>query len=158
MKRPWEEEEGLADWLAVCFLRCFRFCLSSAHHHHHAHLILQQITIKLAGRDAFCVRPAAVRRADTSAAAIDEWTGERLAPANVSEEIKPLGIAPVGNYAVQITWDDGFNQVAPFEVLAGLEAEKVEAAAAAAGSSGGAAAARVEATVGGLQATAEISG
>lgn len=26
----------------------------------------------------------------------------------------------------QITWEDGFNQVAPFEVLASLESQKVE--------------------------------
>lgn len=151
------------------------------------------MTIKLAGRDAFSVRTADVRRADTSAAAIDEWTGERVSAPNVPEGIKPAGISPVGNYAVQvvdiqtlfrshgrtastrshplrsaepsspntqntppthtnthsnapqITWEDGFNQVAPFEVLGALESQKVEDA-------------RVEATVGGLQATAEISG
>ncbi|GBF89139.1 Fe-S cluster assembly factor, chloroplastic [Raphidocelis subcapitata] len=103
------------------------------------------VTVKLSGRDAFSLRPADVRRADTSAATINEWTGERVAPAEVGEGIKPMGIAPVGNYAVQITWEDGFNQVAPFEVLAGLEPQAVESPT-------------VVATVGGLQATAEITG
>jgi DUF971 family protein len=103
------------------------------------------VTVKLQGRDAFAVRPAAVRAADTSAAAIDEWTGERVGAAAAPEGVKPSGVSPVGNYAVQIVWDDGFNQVAPFEVLAGLESQKVEGAT-------------VAFSVGGLQATAELTG
>jgi hypothetical protein len=43
-----------------------------------------------------------VRAADTSAAAIDEWTGERLGPAAAPEGVRPAGVAPVGNYAVQV--------------------------------------------------------
>jgi hypothetical protein len=60
------------------------------------------VVIKLAGRDAFAVAPAAVRAADTSAAAIDEWTGERVGPAAVPQGVKPAGVSPVGNYAVQV--------------------------------------------------------
>lgn len=104
------------------------------------------VTVKVAGRDALSLRPADVRRADTSAAAIDEWTGERKAGApDVPEGIRPAQIVPVGNYAVQITWEDGFNQVAPFDVLLGLEDKKVDVGV-------------VEATVGGFQAAAEITG
>lgn len=56
--------------------------------------------------------PAAVRAADTSAKAIDEWTGAPLADAPaVPADIRPTGVQAVGNYAAQITWEDGFSQV-----------------------------------------------
>ncbi len=46
-----------------------------------------------------------------SAASINEWTGERtLRDADVPEDVRPAGVQPLGNYAVQITWQDGFNQ------------------------------------------------
>ena len=65
--------------------------------------------------------PALVRRNDTSAASINEWTGEKmLADEDISDFIVPVEIRPVGNYAVQISWDTGFNQVASFELLSSL--------------------------------------
>lgn len=42
----------------------------------------------------------------------DEWTGEqKLQFADIPEDIEPEEIRPMGNYAVSITWPDGFNQV-----------------------------------------------
>ena len=42
----------------------------------------------------------------------DEWSGEqRLRYEDVAEGIEPQSIRPMGNYAVEITWPDGFNQV-----------------------------------------------
>ena len=71
--------------------------------------------------DEFLLEPAMVRRNDTSARSVNEWTGERIDPgAGVPDDIEPNEIAPLGNYAVQISWEDGFNQVAPFELLASL--------------------------------------
>lgn len=65
--------------------------------------------------------PATVRRNDTSAASINEWTGEKiLADNEVSDFIEPVDIRPVGNYAIQISWDSGFNQVASFQLLSSL--------------------------------------
>jgi len=79
------------------------------------------IVVDLEGYN-FLLDPANVRRNDTSAASIDEWTGERLSRSNgISDDIKPDTIAPLGNYAVQILWQDGFNQVAPFDLLSTLE-------------------------------------
>jgi len=60
---------------------------------------------------AFYLEPAVVRRHDTSARSINEWTGETLGAGDVPDDIKPVAVAPVGNYAVQISWEDGFNQV-----------------------------------------------
>jgi hypothetical protein len=42
----------------------------------------------------------------------DEWTGEqKLQYTDVPEDIEPEDIRPMGNYAVSITWPDGFSQV-----------------------------------------------
>lgn len=42
----------------------------------------------------------------------DEWSGEqKLQYTDVPEDIEPEEIRPMGNYAVSITWPDGFSQV-----------------------------------------------
>lgn len=38
----------------------------------------------------------------------------------IAEGIVPQAVNPLGNYAVQILWEDGFNQVASFDLLATL--------------------------------------
>eukprot|EP00238_Polyblepharides_amylifera_P011624 CAMPEP_0196581674 /NCGR_PEP_ID=MMETSP1081-20130531/34933_1 /TAXON_ID=36882 /ORGANISM="Pyramimonas amylifera, Strain CCMP720" /LENGTH=493 /DNA_ID=CAMNT_0041901995 /DNA_START=302 /DNA_END=1783 /DNA_ORIENTATION=+ len=68
------------------------------------------------------LHPASVRRNDRSAASVDEWTGEQiLKPSDVAEDIEPMAIQTVGNYAVQISWPDGHNQVATFDLFSELE-------------------------------------
>lgn len=63
-------------------------------------------------RGEFALSPAVVRRNDTSARSVNEWTGERmLRDSDVLDDIEPASVQPLGNYAVQITWQDGFNQV-----------------------------------------------
>lgn len=57
------------------------------------------------------LQPAFVRRNDTSAASINEWTGERLGLAGDLDNAVPAAIQPIGNYAALIMWQDGFNQV-----------------------------------------------
>jgi len=70
---------------------------------------------------AYYLDPATVRRNDTSAASINEWTGEKmLSDGDIPDDIEPLEIRSVGNYAGQIQWQGGFNQVASFELLSGL--------------------------------------
>lgn len=42
------------------------------------------------------------------ASCIDEWTGAKLLdPSRIPDEIRPVAMEPVGNYAVQIRWTDG---------------------------------------------------
>jgi hypothetical protein len=42
----------------------------------------------------------------------DEWTGEqKLQYSDIPDDIEPEEIRPMGNYAVSITWPDGFSQV-----------------------------------------------
>ena len=85
---------------------------------------LRSVVVRLPGdgpEQEFALDPAVVRRNDTSAASINEWTGEKMVrDEDVPEGIEPMSIVPVGNYAAQITWVDGFNQVAPYELLATL--------------------------------------
>ncbi|CAN4096366.1 unnamed protein product [Withania somnifera] len=52
----------------------------------------------------------------------DEWTGEqKLQYADIPDNIEPEEIRPLGNYAVQITWPDGFHQIAPYDQLQMME-------------------------------------
>ncbi|KAF9662493.1 hypothetical protein SADUNF_Sadunf18G0058800 [Salix dunnii] len=72
--------------------------------------------------EEFFLHPATVRRNDRSAQSVDEWTGEqKLQFADVPEDIEPEEIQPMGNYAVQITWPDGFSQIAPYDQLQTIE-------------------------------------
>lgn len=42
------------------------------------------------------------------AGCVDEWSGKRtLDPATIRDDIRPLKMEPMGNYALQVTWSDG---------------------------------------------------
>lgn len=60
-----------------------------------------------------------LRRKCRCAGCVEEWTGRlRLLPERVSEEIKPLKIRPVGNYAIRFDWSDGHSTgIYAFEYL-----------------------------------------
>ncbi|KAL9242385.1 hypothetical protein vseg_016390 [Gypsophila vaccaria] len=81
------------------------------------------IRVKVPDSDEeFFLHPATVRRNDRSAQSVDEWTGEQKLQYNdIPEDIEPEEIRPMGNYAVQITWPDGFSQIAPYDQLQSLE-------------------------------------
>ena len=65
----------------------------------------------------------ALRLACGCAICVDEWTGEqRLDPAAVPEDVKPLRIESVGRYAIQIAWSDGHESgIYPFTRLRELD-------------------------------------
>ncbi len=60
-----------------------------------------------------------LRLACGCAVCVDEWTGEeRLEPASVPDDVRPLRIEPVGRYAIQIEWSDGHaSGIYPFKRL-----------------------------------------
>ena len=84
----------------------------------------------------------ALRLACACAECVDEWSGEvRLAPARVPPDVAPLGIHPVGRYAIQIEWSDGhatgiytferLRSLVPVEERATLEEEATDSASSA---------------------------
>ncbi|XP_060209784.1 fe-S cluster assembly factor HCF101, chloroplastic [Lycium barbarum] len=81
------------------------------------------IKVKVPDSDEeFYLHPATVRRNDRSAQSVDEWTGEqKLQYSDIPDDIEPEEIRPLGNYAVEITWPDGFNQIAPYDQLQMME-------------------------------------
>ncbi|CAG9460306.1 unnamed protein product [Pedinophyceae sp. YPF-701] len=89
---------------------------------------LNALVVRLPGEEEFLLDPPTVRRNDKSAVSVDEWTGQRLIQdEDIPDDLTPeeeFGINPLGNYAVQINWKDGFNQVATFEQL--LEMPRLE--------------------------------
>ncbi|XP_062149615.1 fe-S cluster assembly factor HCF101, chloroplastic isoform X2 [Alnus glutinosa] len=84
---------------------------------------IKAIRVKVPDSDEeFLLHPATVRRNDRSAQSVDEWTGEqKLQYTDVPEDIEPEDIRPMGNYAVSITWPDGFSQIAPYDQLQMIE-------------------------------------
>lgn len=77
--------------------------------------------------ETFHLDAATVRMNDTSARSIDEWTQAQKPGAQVVDpDSRPQEVAQVGNYAVQITWEDGFNQVASFDLLLSLQGDSLE--------------------------------
>ncbi|KAH7572319.1 hypothetical protein JRO89_XS04G0237800 [Xanthoceras sorbifolium] len=84
---------------------------------------MKAIRVKVPQSDEeFFLHPATVRRNDRSAQSVDEWTGEqKLQYTDIPEIIEPEEIRPMGNYAVSITWPDGFNQIAPYDQLQTME-------------------------------------
>ncbi|XP_019151241.1 PREDICTED: fe-S cluster assembly factor HCF101, chloroplastic isoform X1 [Ipomoea nil] len=84
---------------------------------------IKAIKVKVPNSDEeFYLHPATVRRNDRSAESVVEWSGEqKLQYSDVPEDIEPEEIRPMGNYAVSITWPDGFSQIAPYDQLQTIE-------------------------------------
>ena len=61
------------------------------------------------------ISPAALRRRCRCALCVEEMTGRQiLRPEDVPEEIKPIEIGAVGNYALGVTWSDGHKSLFPY--------------------------------------------
>ena len=67
----------------------------------------------------------ALRLACGCANCVDEWSGEMLlGEESIPSDIAPVGIQPVGRYAIQIDWSDGHDTgIYPFERLRKLADE-----------------------------------
>ena len=65
-----------------------------------------------------------LRLACGCAVCVDEWTGEeRLDPASVPADVRPLKLESVGRYALQIQWSDGHETgIYPYRRLRALDA------------------------------------
>lgn len=70
-----------------------------------------------------CVLPfKRVRGECPCASCLEEWSGRRIInPDTIPEDIQPVKMEFVGNYAVKIVWSDGHNTgLYTWEQLAGL--------------------------------------
>ena len=67
------------------------------------------------------VNAKALRLACNSALNKDEFTGESKVEADqIPEDIHPLSMNPVGNYAVGINWSDGHASLMPYDLIFSL--------------------------------------
>ncbi|RAP31637.1 chromosome partitioning protein [Candidatus Marinamargulisbacteria bacterium SCGC AG-343-D04] len=65
-----------------------------------------------------CFDPKALRLECRSALTRDEFTNDLLIkPEDISDDIHPLSMNPVGNYALGINWSDGHSSLYPYEQL-----------------------------------------
>merc|ERR1712051_19040 len=64
------------------------------------------------------VFPADLRRECKCAECVEELTGRQLLqPQDVSDSIKPINIAPCGNYALSVDWSDGHRSLYPYKQI-----------------------------------------
>lgn len=88
--------------------------------------LAKETTTSASGVDAqaeyedFLLDPHVVRKNDQSAKFIDQLTGKPIVE-DFPLDVYPLEISPLGNYAVQISWSDGFNQIATYDQLMVME-------------------------------------
>ena len=71
----------------------------------------------------FWITAKNVRLSDTSARVkgSDESPDRLLNGTPIPDDITPLEMSVIGNYAMSVTWPDGLSQVAAFSTLAKLE-------------------------------------
>lgn len=73
-------------------------------------------TIQINGKSV--LQPAQLRRECKCAACVEELTGRKiLQPFMVPESVKPINIAPCGNYAVSVDWSDGHRSLYPYRQI-----------------------------------------
>ena len=67
------------------------------------------------------ILPKALRADCRCATCVEEFTGKSLLDKNsISEKIKPLGMAPIGRYAISVDWSDGHKSLYPFKQITKL--------------------------------------
>merc|ERR1719203_1226470 len=73
------------------------------------------------------VFPADLRRECKCAECVEELTGRQLLqPQDVSDSIKPINIAPCGNYALSVDWSDGHRSLYPYKQIRSMIQAKKE--------------------------------
>lgn len=84
------------------------------------------IEVRLADDARGTIHPAVLRRVCRCASCVEEFSGRQLLkPEDIAENIYPLRMQPMGNYAIAIQWSDGHSSsIYPYEVLLELSGLK----------------------------------
>lgn len=77
------------------------------------------IEVRLGETACGTIHPAALRRKCRCASCVEEFSGRQiLKPEEVADNVYPLRMQPMGNYAIAIQWSDGHSSsIYPYEVL-----------------------------------------
>ena len=68
------------------------------------------------------ITPTVLRGDCRCATCVEEFTGKRLLKKeNIPLNIKPMGMAPIGRYAMSVDWSDGHKSLYPFKQIADLD-------------------------------------
>ena len=71
--------------------------------------------------------PAELRKECACALCIDEFSGEKILDReSVNEQIHPIGIRKMGNYAIGIDWSDAHNSIYTYAKLRGDSIPKMK--------------------------------
>tara|TARA_Y100001970_G_scaffold262933_1_gene347804 strand:- start:419 stop:1744 length:1326 start_codon:yes stop_codon:yes gene_type:complete len=78
------------------------------------------IIIEKDGKE-YLIKPKTLRLECRSALSRDEFTGKPLIkPSDIPDDIYPVSMNPVGNYALGINWSDGHASLFPYETILSL--------------------------------------
>ncbi len=80
------------------------------------------------GAGLYMLPPAELRRDCKCAACVEELSGKQiLQPEDVPDSVKPLNMAPTGNYALSVDWSDGHKSLYPYrQIKTLLESKGIE--------------------------------
>jgi Mrp family chromosome partitioning ATPase/DUF971 family protein len=76
-----------------------------------------KVAFEESGQPDILIQPSELRKSCRCANCVDEMTNKPIHKGATFEEVYPVGINRVGNYAIGINWSDGHSSLFPYEQL-----------------------------------------